>query len=273
MTRPTVALAIIGVMGIACSLSGVGDTSGASEPTLAAGGGVPISKSTPTTFEQIAPPTEIPPEPTPVSPPTSAPGQERPQFQGSAVLEIVDVTISVGVNELIGIVKNVSDMDIYNLNFDFNFLDASGAIVETKFGSTDLITTPAGSINLFGVFFPADVPANAESVSIDVDWIEGQPSAIWSRDGIRVNSSEGRSDTRAYVVTGEIENITDRRASLVSLLGIAFNSSGRLIGRSFVVIEDLPPRAVAPFSMSFGVDQMPEAVDRYELLTEAHLED
>ena len=273
MTRLAIILTVIGVMGIACSLPGVGDNPVAPEPTLAAGGGVPISKSTPTTVEQPVPPTAIPPETPSVSPPTSAPGQERPQFQGSTVLEIVDVTVSVGVNELIAIVKNVSDMDIYNLNLDFNFHDASGAIVETKFGSTDLVTTPAGSINLFSVFFPADVPANAESVSIDVDWIEGQPSAIWSRDGIRVNSSEGRSDARAYVVTGEIENITDRRASLVSLLGIAFNSSGHLIGRSFVVIEDLPPGAVAPFSMSFGFDQLPEAVDRYELLTEAHLED
>jgi len=273
MARPAIILTVICVMGIACSLSGVGDNSVAPEPTLAAGGGVPISKSTPTTIEQPMPPTDIPPGPTVVSPPTSTPGQNRPQFQGSTVLEIIDVTVSVGVHELIGIVKNVSDMDIYNLNFDFNFHDASGAIVETKFGSTDLITTPAGSLNLFSVFFPAEVPANAESVSIDVDWIEGQPSAIWSRDGIRVNSSEGRSDTRAYVVTGEIENITDRRAILVALLGMAFNSSGHLIGRSFVVLNDLSPGAIAPFSMSFGFDQLPEAVDRYELLTEAHLED
>jgi hypothetical protein len=273
MTRHAVVLTVIGVMGIACSLSGVGDNPVAPEPTLAAGGGVPISKSTPTTIEQPATLTEIPPEPTSVSPPTSAPGQERPQFQGSTVLEIVDVTVSVGVHELIGIVKNVSDMDIYNLNFDFNFLDATGAIVETKFGSTDLITTPAGSINLFSVYFPADVPASAESVSIDVDWIEGQPSSTRTRDGIRVNNSEGRTDTYAYSVTGEIQNITDRRAIQIALLGIAFSSSGHLIGRSFVVIEDLPPGAVAPFSMSFGFDKLPEAVDRYDLLTEAHLED
>ena len=136
MARPAIVLTVICLMGIACSLFGVGDNSVAPEPT------------------------EIPPEPTLVSQPTSTPGQDRPQFQGSTVLEIVDVTISVGVNELIGIVKNVSDMDIYNLNFDFNFHDASGAIVETKFGSTDQVTTPAGSLNLFSVFFPAEGPAN-----------------------------------------------------------------------------------------------------------------
>jgi len=273
MRRPAMFLALIGVMGISCSLSGVAESPVEAEPSQATGGGVPIAKSTPTTVVQSAPPTDVPPEPTLVAPATAAPGRGQPQMEGSTILEIVDATIIVDLRQLIGIVKNTSDTDIYNLGFTFNFHDPSGAVVETKYGGGFLFTIPAGSLNVFEIFLPANAPADAESVSVSVEWQEGQPSVTYTREGMVLNGVQGHSDGSSYLVTGEIQNITDRRAIQIKLLGIAFSSSGRLIGQSFSVVEDLAPGGVAPFRLPFGLEQMREAVGRYEVLTEARLED
>jgi hypothetical protein len=218
-----------------------------------------------------AAPTEVPREPTATPPAVPTPARGQPQFDGSAVLEIVDVAFPAG--QLIGIVRNVSDRDIYSLSFSFNFHDASGAIVQTKYGGGLLYTMPPGSVNLFEVYFPGGVPVEAQSVSIDVEWQDGQPLGLRTRDGIQVRSSEGRDGDYAYQVTGELVNTTDHYARQIAILGIAYSASGRLIQRWFGVVENLPAGGVAPFKMQFDFEDLPEPVGSYEILTEASLEE
>lgn len=270
MSRSGVIIAVLAGFGFACGLTG----SGPAEST-SSGGGVPISKPTPTPEDQQPAPTEPPIVPTANPTSAPAPSEPRPQMDGSAVLEIVDVFIVEEISQLIGVVRNVSDIEIHNLGFDFNFHDAAGTIVQTKHGSSLLYSMPAGSINVFEIYFPSGVPATAEAVSIDVTWIEGAPLTELSRTAIQVEQQESNVDEQSnlYRVTGVIRNTTDRKAEHVALLGIAYGKSDRLIGQTTVTAQELSAGETAPFALALQLDRLPEEVGRFEILTEARLED
>jgi hypothetical protein len=188
------------------------------------------------------------------------------------VLEIVDLSVQAGVGQLIGLIKNIGIGDIYGLGFTFNFHDASGAIVETRYGSALLYTIPVGEYNVFEVFFPANIPASAEAVSIETEWQEGRPAAVYARQGLNVSGLQAHVDGSSYIVSGMVENVTGRRASRVTLLGVAFNSSGRLNGETLTVVDDLAAGDAASFALPFSLERMPDPVDRYDVLVEAQLE-
>lgn len=275
--RSTFPIAAMAVAMLACSLGAGGITE--PPPTQPGGGGLPMSKSTPTRSSKGSPPTKAAPEPTTPPEPTQAPSG-APTQAGTVELPVSITNLNVvSPNEapkVIGLVQNTSATDLKSLRLTLNFIDASGNVAETRQGTTWMVTLPAGEITPFDFFFPQGVPLTTDSVVVAVEWEEADEvfQRFWTRDGFDLQNVNGEWGDYYYTITGSVANSSGRGAKTVFLSALAYNPNGRLVGISSQYIENLDPGAVKPFEIRMAPSSMAEeTLDRFEVLVEASLEE
>ena len=279
MIRRPFAASALAIALLACSLGGTG-TSGVQSPATpgTAGGGVPISKATPTKEGQAPAATSEPPTQAPTQPPAQ---QQTPisggTETGQLLVSVTDFNI-IGPAEsprLIGIVQNVSQVDLYRVRMTIIFYNADGTVADTSFGSTFLVTLPSGEVSVFEFLFPRGVPASIEAVGATVEWEEVYPGYPWSRNGFSVISPQGSMGPYNFEITGQVQNNSGKHARSVNLLAIAYNADDHILGYGFKVLDELSVGSIVPFNMEVpgGTSLAEPEIDHFEVLVEAWLED
>lgn len=271
MRRPALLLVAACMALLACSLSGSSPEAG-SPTEQGTGGGVPISKSTtaPSNQPQVA--TELPSVQTATVQPVATSVPSTQPSTGSAEVEIIDLNVVADVRKLVGLAKNVSGRDLVHLAFTFTFYDSTGAVADERYGFGRLGTFPAGEITPFETYFPQGVAAEAETVSVLVEWRD-DPSYPWTRDGLSLGSIAPTVEGTNYRLGGQVRNETGRTALNVNLVGVVFNAQGKLIDISITVVEGLSPGSSAPFSIPFGLEHYSDDIASFEVLAEARFEE
>jgi hypothetical protein len=278
LTRSAIAAAAMAIAILACSLGAGGGTAEPPTQPSGSGGGVPISKATPTEGSEIAPPTEPAPEATTPPQPTQAP-TAAPAQPGDGEMPVTITNLNVVSPEeapkVIGIVQNLSDSYLRDLRLTLLFKDADGDVAYTRQGTTWMNTLPAGQITGFEFFFPEGVPASAESVAVSVEWKEADSDYLnlWTRDGFDLLNVRGEWGEYYYTITGDVANNSGREARSVFMDALVYNADRRLIGIGTTYVQNLDPGAQAPFKILLAPTSMAEeTLDHFEMLVEASLE-
>ena len=274
MSRPALLLGVVCTTLLACSLSGSSPDAGSpTEPST--GGGVPIAKSTPSPGES-APPATVPPEP-PTSAPSPIPTQAGPTAAPTGQdipLEVVDLNpIDQGEGNgvaVFGLVRNIGQRDLSYAQLTVQFLDQSGAVVNSRIGIMACTVLPAGELAPFRVSFPEGVEADAERIEVDVFWREASPDFYWKRGGMEVVNTSWRTlpDIGTYV-SGEVRNNSAERIEQVNVIILAFDAQGHFLGfGDFADESGFDPGASVAFERPINLLEYAESVARYEFIVE-----
>jgi hypothetical protein len=175
---------------------------------------------------------------------------------------------------LIGIVKNESQIDLYDVNLTIVFYNADGTVADTRFGATFMVTLPSGGLSPFEFVFPRGVPANVEAVGATVEWREVYPGYAWSREGFSVLSPQGSIGQFNFEITGQVQNNSGRNARSVNIVAIAYNAAGDIIGYGLKVLDSVSAGSNVQLDMTIGggTSLAEPQVDHFELLVEGLLE-
>jgi hypothetical protein len=82
--------------------------------------------------------------------------------------------------------------------------------------------------------------------------------------------SVGEYQAADHSISGKVKNIGDETASLAKVVGILYDSSGRMLGWTYAFVEQdkLAPDASSPFTLRFA-DLLEGEAASYDLYVEA----
>src|SRR3990172_1762025 len=274
MKRPALLLVAACIALLACSLSGSSPDAGSpTEPST--GGGVPIAKSTPSSGEPASPATVLPEAPTSAPSPIPTQAGSTPSPAGQDVpLEVIDLNpIDQGSGNgvaVFGLVRNTGPRDLSYAQLTVQFLDQSGAVVNSRIGIMACRVLPAGEIAPFRVSFPEGVEANAERIELDLFWREALPGFEWKRGGMELLNTSSRAipDIMIYA-SGEVRNSSSERIEQVNVIILAFDAQGHFLGfGDFADESGFDPGASVAFERPINLLEFTDSVARYEFIVE-----
>jgi len=275
--RLALAVVPIAIGVLACSLGG------AAEPAPEVGGeGVPVSKATPTSVDQPATTTDVPPAPTIAPEPTQVPAAVAGPVQvepsdADVPFRIVDLNVrmDVLVPVLFGLVENVSDTTLGSVEITIFFLDEQKNVVGESSGYSGFFITAPGELSPFEVYFPEVDPDTVSSVALGADWTPYSGTFPDTREGFELEGVQGAwGEFDHYEVSGTLINSNPKLARFVDLAIAFYNSTGKLIGLYVDRVFDVEAGGSDFFTISVVSSYFTEPeIDHFEILLEGSLEE
>jgi hypothetical protein len=168
------------------------------------------------------------------------------------------------------LIRNIGQRDLNYAQLTVQFLDQSGAVVDSRIGIMACRVLPAGEIAPFRVSFPEGVEANAERIEVDVFWREALPGFEWKRGGMEVLNTSSRAipDIVIYA-SGEVRNSSSERIEQVNVIILAFDAQGHFLGfGDFADESGFDPGASVAFERPINLLEFTGSVARYEFIVE-----
>ena len=193
---------------------------------------------------------------------------EEPTPESEEIFKLIDVN---GYPDLVnfnvvGLLQNTSDHDLYMVSVYINLRDPAGKLIASDSGLTLIWHVPAGEIVPFEIGF-IDIPSEEiGSVEVAAQGQIASPTMGITRDFEFVTATGEATEFGSYKINGEIRNLSDSDVDRIRIAGVIYNAEGKILGAApgFSDVDLLAPGETTGFEMSFTFYAEGE-VDHFEL--------
>jgi hypothetical protein len=190
---------------------------------------------------------------------TAAPGSVDVQVVSSGGSQFLDAD-GKPVGSWAAILENKGSAPAQLVQVDVEFKDAAGTVLGTDLAFVDLLP-PGGKSAVRGDML--NVPAGVTTLSLTVDPSTIPPGKKIKPGAITVEGVKSTPDPTGLVITGTVKSTFAVELKSVSVVGVLFDASGKIIGGAFTFVDKLPSKGSAPLDMK-DFDKVP-GVDHVEV--------
>lgn len=155
----------------------------------------------------------------------------------------------LGYYTVVGEIQNNLQSNINYVKIIGTFYDSQNTVIDTDFTYVDIDILKPGQKSPFEIScYPEKISPQRYKLSLDYSKTSKEPFR-----GLEVLSQSSKIDDLGYhKIVGEVKNNGDRKASFVKVVVTYYDSSGKVIGKSFSYTnpEDIINGNTAPFEIS-----------------------
>lgn len=176
----------------------------------------------------------------------------------------------LGCFYVVGIVKNIGDINIESIKITATFYDLTHNVLGTSFGFAGYYSyciLPPQQKLPFKIRWQEDsiILHKYDHYTLEITYLATVNQLY---DGLIIQNVTSRlSESKIYYITGEVNNTGSQSVKSVKIFAAFYNVTGKIIGVTYEYAK--PPKIdvgqIAPFELRITQSDLPDTIDHFEL--------